>query len=209
VHNLIAGKIVSRPELERATPYHPGHSTAVAGLVNIKGGDNRFYNNILVGVGESPASAGQPAGNDPQRASGYGLWVYDKREFPLQTGGNIYYYGARPYAGEHSHVERPGLDPAIQLITEGERVNLLLTLDEAVQEPNGALVTTALLGKARIPGLSYESPDGLPLKVESDYFGRQRDPSRPTSGPFEKPGKGRLRMKVWPSPRTPITGPAL
>ena len=40
----------------RETPYHPAHSTAVAGLVNIKGGDNRFYNNIFVGRGESAAA---------------------------------------------------------------------------------------------------------------------------------------------------------
>jgi len=37
-HNLFVGRIISRPEPSRETPYHPAHSTKVAGLVNIKGG---------------------------------------------------------------------------------------------------------------------------------------------------------------------------
>lgn len=47
-HNLMTGKMVSFPERARSTPYHQAHSTALAGLKNITGGDNRFYNNILV-----------------------------------------------------------------------------------------------------------------------------------------------------------------
>jgi hypothetical protein len=35
-HNLMTGRIISRPELRRSTPFHPAHSTAVAGLVNIQ-----------------------------------------------------------------------------------------------------------------------------------------------------------------------------
>jgi alpha-N-arabinofuranosidase len=198
VHNLMTGKIISSPEPRRSTPYHPAHSTALAGLSNIKGGDNRFYNNILVGVGESSAGTGKPASKDPQRADGFGLWVYDNREFPLQTGGNVYYSGARPYAKEVNQVEQAGMDPKIQVVEEGDRVHLHLTLDQAVQKSNTALVATALLGKAKIPGLPYENPDGSPLKIDTDYFDRPRDSSSPTPGPFEKPGSGRLRLKVWP-----------
>jgi len=198
VHNLMTGKIISRPEPRRSTPYHPAHSTALAGLSNIKGGDNRFYNNILVSVGESSAGTGKPASKDPQRADGFGLWVYDNCEFPLQTGGNVYYSGARPYAKEVNQVEQAGMDPKIQVVEEGDRVHLHLTLDEAVQKSNTALVTTALLGKVKIPGLPYENPDGSPLKIDTDYFDRPRDPSSPTPGPFEKPGSGSLKLKVWP-----------
>ncbi len=48
-HNLMTGRIVSRPEPRRSTPYHQAHSTALAGLSNTTGGDNRFYNNVLGG----------------------------------------------------------------------------------------------------------------------------------------------------------------
>ena len=67
-HNLMTGQIVSRPEPRRVTPYHPAHSTAVAGLVDIKGGDDRFYNNILVGKGES--AAGRREGRERGEAGG-------------------------------------------------------------------------------------------------------------------------------------------
>lgn len=48
-HNLFAGGIESRPELARRTPFLRPHSTQVAGVVETKGGDNRFYNNLSGG----------------------------------------------------------------------------------------------------------------------------------------------------------------
>jgi alpha-N-arabinofuranosidase len=194
-HNLIAGKMVSRPEPRRSTPYHPPHSTAVAGLVNIKGGDNRFYNNIFVGEGE-PGAAGGLAAKLSQPAAGFGLWVYDARELPLQTGGNVYYRGARAYCKETSKLARAGFDPRVSVVAEGGRVQLHLTLDEAPQKANTTLVTTELLGKAAIPGLPYERPDGSPLKIDADYFGKQRNKAKPTAGPFENPGTGPMALEV-------------
>ncbi|MFH1918879.1 MAG: right-handed parallel beta-helix repeat-containing protein [Planctomycetota bacterium] len=197
VHNLLTGKIISRPELGRSTPYHQPHSTALAGLSNIKGGDNRFYNNILVGGGESSAVTGKPASKDPQRADDFGLWMYDAREFPLQTGGNVYYSGARPYSEEVKHVVQAGVDPKVRVVEEGRNVYLHLTLEQAVQKSSTTLVTTELLDKAKIPGLPFENPDGSPLKIDTDYFGKRRNEASPTAGPFEKPGTGPLTLKVW------------
>jgi hypothetical protein len=54
VHNLMTGRILSRPEPRRSTPYHKPHSTALAGLNSIAGGDDRFYNNLFVGNGGPP-----------------------------------------------------------------------------------------------------------------------------------------------------------
>jgi alpha-N-arabinofuranosidase len=196
-HNLLTGKIISRPELGRSTPYHPPHSTALAGLRNIQGGDNRFYNNILIGRGESSTAAGKPAGKDHRSADGCGLCVYDAREFPLQTGGNVYYRGARPYAKEANHVVQAGVDPKTRIVEEGRNVYLHLTLGQTAPRPNTAMVTTGRLGKARIPGLPFENPDGSPLKIDEDYFGKKRNEASPTPGPFENPGAGPLRLKVW------------
>ena len=58
-------------------------------------------------------------------------------------------------------------------------------------------MTTELLGKAKIPGLPYENPDGSPLKIDTDYFGKRRNEASPTAGPFENPGAGPLTLKVW------------
>lgn len=210
------GRIISRPELGRATPYHPPHATAVAGLVNIKGGDNRFYNNIFVGPGGASAAPGKPAGKQPQRADGFGLAVYDACALPLQTGGNVYYRGARPYSKEEKPAVEAATDPQVRLeeervhyqpaapgapfrsrVVEGGSVHLRLTLGQAVQNPGSRLVTTALLGRAAIPKLPYENPDGTPVTVGADYFGKKRDQRNPTPGPFEGPGTGELLLKVW------------
>ncbi len=47
-HNLAVGDIQVQPQ-ERRTPYHEPHSTALAGLSDVPGGDNRWFNNLLAG----------------------------------------------------------------------------------------------------------------------------------------------------------------
>jgi alpha-N-arabinofuranosidase len=196
-HNLFVGRIISRPELSRSTPYHPPHTTAVAGLSNIKGGDNRFYNNIFVGAGEPSAAAGKPAAKGPPRGDGFGLSVYDAREFPSYAGGNVYFNGAKPYSKEENPLVRAEVDPKVKVVTEGSGAELHLTWEQLAEKPRAALVTTALLGKAKIPGLPFENPDGSPLAVDIDFFGKRRDGTTPTPGPFEKPGAGPVVLKVW------------
>ena len=184
VHNLMTGTISSRPD-GRSTPYHQAHATALAGMSNIKGGDNRFYNNILVGGGEPPPAAE------------FGLWVYDAREYPLQTGGNVYYNGARPYSKETNPLVPSGSDPKVRVVEEGDRVFVHFTAGPELEQAVTTLVTTELLGKAAIPQLPYENPDGSPLTLDTDYFGAKRKAARPTAGPFEHPGQGDLKLKVW------------
>ncbi|MEI8375707.1 MAG: right-handed parallel beta-helix repeat-containing protein [Planctomycetota bacterium] len=196
VHNLMTGKIVSFPERGRFTPYHQAHSTALAGLKNISGGDNRFYNNILVShTGSDGAERG--SGGEDLRIAGFGLWMYDTRPLPLQVGGNVYCNGARPYAKEVNPVELSKVDPKVQVSEQPDGVYLELTLDQAAQKAATRLVTTNLLGKAKIPGLAFENVDGSPLVIDTDYFGKLRDKAKPSAGPFENPGVSKLKIKVW------------
>ncbi len=195
-HNLITGRIVARQELKRSTPYHHSHSTAVAGRSNIPGGDNRFYNNVLVSATSGDGSSSQPDPN-PQRATGYGLWVYDTREFPLRTGGNVFYHGARPYREEASPVVLSEQSPQIKLEEVEDRVYLNFDFGANLARAATLPVNTALLGHARIPNLPFENPDGSPVTVDADYFGEKRNATKPTAGPFENPGASGLRLKVW------------
>jgi len=194
-HNLITGKIICRPELRRATPYHPAHSTKVAGLVNIRGGDNRFHNNIFVVKGAAAAAAASAAGK-PRPDDGCGLGGYDAREFPLLTGGNVYFNGARPYGKETNPLTLPDAFNC-QLTEEAGAVNLHLVLPGVLSKAATTPVTTEMLGKARIPQLPYENPDGTPVKIDTDYFGKPRNKTHPMAGPFENPGTGPLTLKVW------------
>jgi alpha-N-arabinofuranosidase len=196
-HNLFTGKITNRPEPSRDTPFHPAHSTTVAGLVSTTGGDDRFYNNIFVGNGETLTSDRKGNVKELRWISSFGLWGYDGRELPLHTGGNVYYNGAEPYAKEADPLTLADLNPGIRLAEEGGRTVLHLTLGKSLRKVATTRVTTQLLGKATIPGLPYENPDGSPLQLDTDYFGKRRDKSNPLPGPFEKPGTGALTLRVW------------
>lgn len=181
-HNLLAGRIVSSPEPRRETPFHPAHATAVAGLSSIKGGDDRFYNNIFIG---------------PEKGDGYGLCVYNAREYPLLTGGNVYLNCARPYSNETAQTVLEGAGTRAKVESAGEGVFLMISPYPALSEVKSRPVNTESLGKARIPQIRYEKPDGSPLSVDGDFFGKRRDAGRPTPGPFEAQGAGELKMKVW------------
>ncbi|NQT82984.1 right-handed parallel beta-helix repeat-containing protein, partial [bacterium] len=180
VHNLFAGRIVHRPELGRATPFHEAHSTEVAGLRNIQGGDDRFYNNIFV--------------------SHDGLAPYDKAAQPVQTAGNVFLKGAHPSRHEQDPLVRPEFDPGIKLVEEKDGVYLHIMLDKTwTEKQSRQLVTTELLGRAKIPDLPYEQPDGSPYRIDTDCFGKKRNTANPFPGPFELPGGGRQVLKVWPT----------
>jgi len=196
-HNLFTGKITNRPEPGRETPFHPSHSTTVAGLVTIKGGGDRFYNNIFIGTGVSSTSVPTPAGNELRWISSFGLWGYDTREGPLETGGNVYLHGARPYAREANPLVLSDSNPDVRLVEEGDRMVLHLALEKSLRQAQTRLVTTALLGKAKIPDLPYVNPDNSLLNLDRDYFGKRRSQSRPTPGPFENPGAGIQKLGVW------------
>ena len=176
-HNLFAGSVRLRPELNRETPFHPPHSTKVAGLRKIEGGDDRFYNNLII----------QPGSLDG----------YDKATLPIQIEGNVYYKGAKPCNKETNCIVKEEFDPELKLVEEGESVLLHITLDDSCQASDSPLITTALLGLAKIPDAAYENPDGTPLKIDTDYFGKKRSETNPSSGPFENPGKRKLTLKVW------------
>ena len=199
-HNLMTGKIISRPEPQRETPFHPAHSTKIAGLLSIKGGDNRFYNNIFIGDGKLSAvvtNAPKPAAGKPQSDIGYGLCVYDNRELPLQTGGNVYLNGARPYTNELSSVMQSAIDPKVGIVNEGGQYYLHFDFGSGLEQASPIPVTSTLLGKAKIAGLPYENVDGSPLAIDRDYFGKARSKSMPTPGPFERLGHGSQKILVW------------
>ncbi|MFV1968026.1 MAG: right-handed parallel beta-helix repeat-containing protein [Pirellulaceae bacterium] len=175
-HNLLAGDI-RRETPRRKTPYHRQHSTEIVGLMRIRGGDNRFHNNIIVG--------------------GEGLQVYDDAKLPLQADGNLYLPGAVPCRGETRYVQLSKFEPNVRIAREEDGVYLHLTLPAAGPDAKHQLVTTELLGKARIPDLPYANPDGTPLRIDIDYFSRKRNEQNPSTGPFEDPGTGEVRLKVW------------
>jgi hypothetical protein len=195
VHNLMTGKILSQLAPDRSTPYHDAHSTRVAGQGKTEGGDNRFYNNMFVGS----ADAAGAATRDPKTLiiKGFGLWVYGTAKYPLQTGGNVYFHGARPYTNENDALVLSGIDPKIQVVEAADGVHIRMTLPDSVRRAAAKRVTTALLGKAKVAGLAYENSDGSPVVIDYDYFGKKRTEASPSPGPFENAGTGEISLKAW------------
>ena len=147
VHNLFAGPIEFRPELSRETPFHKAHSTEVAGLRNIPGGDDRFFNNVFVGQG--------------------GLAPYDKATQAVQMAGNVFLKGAQSSEHERSPLALPEFDPQIRLVEEADGLYLQIAFDRGWGERRThKLVTTERLGRAKIPDLPYEQPDGSPYRID-------------------------------------------
>ncbi|NQU85721.1 MAG: right-handed parallel beta-helix repeat-containing protein [Mariniphaga sp.] len=182
VHNLIAGNIELRPQ-SRETPFQLPHSTEVGGLRTTKCGDNRFYNNIFIGGAEE----GQ------MRFSG--LKVYNSAELPMFVDGNVYLNGANTFDNEKNSLVI-NYNPNIKISRYPDEAYISMNFKKDIQKMNNKLITSSILGKAIIPNQAYENVDGLPLKVEYDYFGTKRNTNNPTAGPFENPEEGVI-LKAW------------
>ncbi len=183
VHNLIAGNIEVRPQ-GRETPFHLPHVTTVVGLKKTFCGDNRYLNNIFVG------------GMSENERSKSGTSAYENVELPMFVNGNVYLNGAHKYSKEENKLEIP-YNPEIQTIQKEGEIELVLNLDKKITRMKNQVVTSEILGKTVISKLGFETPEGTPISVNSDYFGNKRDAVNPTAGPFENPGNGKIRLKVW------------
>lgn len=198
-HNLITG-LVSRAAQERATPYFLPHSTVLVVVKSIHGGDNRFYNNIFVGNGDKPYLKPVQTWLPPDAIdvhSGYGLGMYDDTQLPVLADGNVYLNGAVNLHKELNLRIATDFDPRMQLVSDDEGMFLTFRLGSVSGGYKNKLVTTTLLGKAVVPNMPFENPDGNALKVDKDYLGNRRNEENPMVGPFENIRSGNLKVKVW------------
>ena len=181
VQNLIAGNMSVIRHDGRMTPLHKPHATELAGLHDNPNGDVRFYNNLFVQRGETVS--------------------YNQATLPVWLAGNVFLKGAKPSKHEATPLLKPDFDPQIKLVEKPDGWYLECALDKAWAAETKArkLVTSELLGKAKIPALPYENADGSPLRIATDYFGKSRNAGNPFPGPFELPEGGKQALKVWPT----------
>jgi alpha-N-arabinofuranosidase len=102
--------------------------------------------------------------------------------------------GARAWFNEEGALNLPGTNLKPVLMEDGDRVYLQWNFGAELRTAATKLVTTELLGRAKIAGLAYDNADGSRLVIDSDYSGKKRNTSAPCAGPFEDPG---LKLKVW------------
>jgi alpha-N-arabinofuranosidase len=200
-HNLFGGEYDAWLDTARATPYFRANSTDKAGVHEINSADTAMYNNMFVGNGSAGPQKNslqlmETTGAKGKRIIGYGSWMYDEMPTPLAAAGNAYFYGAKPYKDEKTAFTSD-TNPDFNVIEEDDSVYLEITLPKKIESSSGPLVTTALLGEAAVPKLPYVDFDGKPITLDTDYFGEKRNLNNPTPGPFENPGSGRLKLRVW------------
>jgi len=179
VHNLIAGEIRRRAELDRETPFHKPHSTEVVGLSKVVGDDERFYNNLF-------------GGNK-------GLMVYGEDAGNLQAGGNVYLNTALPSIHEQDALVLENIHSELKL--EEKPDGWWLEMNIGVKDFNKQkrkMITTKTLGKAMISKAIYENPDGTPYIIRIDYFGEKNRNKKPSPGPFSYENEKPIRFLVWP-----------
>jgi hypothetical protein len=176
IHNLFGGSIKTRTVADRETPFHKEHSTEIAGLEEIFGGDNRFYNNVFLHTG---------------------LNVYDEASLPMSVHGNLYLNEAQPFEFEHEFAKVKGELPSISVDNDGEYMKIKFNLQDLDAWPNCVSITGNQFGKTEISQLPFENPDGSIVKINQDYFGKKRNKSKIIPGPFSTIGEHNITIKIW------------
>jgi alpha-N-arabinofuranosidase len=182
VHNLMVEGMGVVDQSSNQTPLHKPHSTEFAEMHGHPSGDDRYYNNLV------------------ERGD---LSEYDTAKLPVWMNGNVFLNGAKPSKHEAEPFLQPAFDPAIALVEKADGLYLEMAFDPVWgTERTRKLVTTELLGKAVIPNQAFENPDGTPLRIDTDYFGKKRNERNPFPGPFEILQGGKQTLKVWETKET-------
>jgi alpha-L-arabinofuranosidase len=204
VHNLFSGEIDVINYDSRLTPVMKPHSTYVTLLHDNPGGDIQFINNLFV--------------------NGSNTAQYHKTLLPVIFLGSVYAKGAIRTVGnkeeqkfgemnqkakeqlqryrDHEAIERDAVvdsdfDASVNLINQDGSIYLEIVLKTDWLNQKRKLVTQQTLTKAIVPNLPFENVNGSPVNIDSDYFGRKRNLSNPSPGPFEISNGGKQRLKLW------------
>lgn len=109
--------------------------------------------------------------------------------------GNVYYGPAIPFVTERHKLVDSSFSPNVKIIDEGENVYLIMN-NKNLKTFSTSVISTFMLGKAKLPKQCYENPDGSPIVLNYDYLGNIRG-EHPTSGPLELLSEGESKIKIW------------
>ncbi|KAA5821844.1 DUF1565 domain-containing protein [Algibacter amylolyticus] len=178
VNNLIAGEVKLVTDQNRFTPYFLPHSTKMAGMNVILGGDDRFYNNIFT----------RPQSNSI-------IDAYKDSKFPVAINGNVYFTPEEFHTNNSNNEIFLKHNSGVELIEKEEEV--YLSLHNAFLKHKVSLITTETLGKSKIVKTVFDNPDGSEINFDLDYFGVKRSNNNITAGPFLKVNLEDELIKIW------------
>ncbi|MCL2400088.1 MAG: right-handed parallel beta-helix repeat-containing protein [Defluviitaleaceae bacterium] len=209
IRNIIAGKMIIKKMLNRATPYHFPHTTDVAGYAMVYAYDDRIYQNIFIG-GQTDDLVGT-AMFDPctvsleeyiekvdaaNRERPGDLNLFESVEQPAYVEDNCYFNGAKAFAREEELLNAPEFDTGFAIEVAGDEVYLTIELPENFETFVSWCHYSGSIPRVRIVNADFESPDGSALVLDRDYF-EYCIKDKAVSGPISSLESGKNKVKVW------------
>lgn len=208
VHNIFTGNVNHYKIKNRSTPYHFPHTTEVMGCEMVYGGDDRFMNNMFMGLDKKDwgfLCNFTEKYNEyclPEeyiglvKATGFGTdhEECDEVPQPIVIEGNVYSGVAVPHRAEKGHITVSDL--TCELKENNGEWALEINVPEEVTKMNCRPVTTECLGSPRITEAPYVNPDGTPIDFTVDLVGNTRN-GNVIAGPFVALKPGKQIITVW------------
>ncbi|MCO7125165.1 DUF1565 domain-containing protein [Sporolactobacillus shoreicorticis] len=209
VNNLIMGRTTIQSVLNRATPYHIPHQTAIKGYAMVYGGDDRYFNNIFIGDADpelnngtnlyngSPISMQDYVAAVEQRLPG-DVEMFETVRQPVHINHNVYLNGAIPFMNEVHYLKDDRFDLHCEITRTEDEVRLTIHLPASFDQFRGQVQTTASLGRVRLAEADFENVTGDPLYLNRDYFNKLNECDGQTiPGPFKQLKSGENVIVVW------------
>lgn len=212
INNLIAGETTIENVLNRATPYHLPHSTAIKGYAMVYGSDDRYLNNIFIGTTDQSHTNGTKAYDGSSlsmkdfvqavevRLPG-DVELFETVRQPAYVNDNVYLQGSRGFGKEQHAFKDADFNAHFVVSQSGKTVKVSLKMPPTFQTFRGHVQSTTTLSPTRLSAMEFENPDGSILRLEHDYFGWPNDNSgESVPGPFSQLRPGENEIVVWESP---------
>ncbi len=168
---------------KRTTPYYKPHSTVRTGKTSVTLAHIRVFNNIISGgVGFDDGKV-MPKGSD---------------QSGIESNYNVFLDGAGPFA-EKDDKSVVGNTTTDFILEENNGVwTMNIKLPDVALKGKHPLVTSKLIGRIPLAEMGMENPDGTPLNITSDYFGKPMVPTHVMPGPIQNINQGENRFSLWP-----------
>jgi len=173
---------------KRIVPYYKPHSTTRSGKTGPTLRHERIFNNVIIG-GEGFARKGLIRNNAD--ASGF------------TVNNNVYLAGAGKFPDQDSGSVVDAATAEAEFKRDDKSATISYKLPAAVFDAKYQLITSKLMGKVPRADMFMEHPDGKPLNITSDFYGKPIDPKKVLPGPFQGIKKNDNTFKVWPSRPAP------
>jgi len=182
LNNLIAGKIKLVADKNRFTPYFLPHSTNMAGMNVIDGGDDRFYNNIFTEYETNAINN-----------------LYKDVKLPTWISGNVYFNKVKSDTNVSNNAIYLNYNSNVELIENKGDIYLHIAVNKSFLNHNVELISTQTLGKTKIAKTVFDNPNNSDILFDVDYFGINRSNKKTIAGPFSDLSLENNQIKIWDS----------